>query len=390
MILIEHSVRYRRGRAVRDANSRETKSIHSTYRDSNPNVIKCRHTLKTNFFMENNNRDLGNNKIIDIEDNAINGAGGSTKPERIVFVLIENDHCEASNGNKAPSQPEDACSSAPRVNPPTYDSPCYNGGSCIVGARSTPSATNYTCLCPPGFAGPLCEINIDDCVDHECQNGALCVDGINSYRCVCRDPTTSGEFCEQLNSFASNGANSIAPIALPMIASIGQQQQQQSQTSTTGTMTSTEPVIPKPTEAPQILARSADMKHSKLDLKNRFDGNPGPRQCKRITQRKVLDDGNGCRSAKPMKMGECVGVCGREGNGNCCEAMKIKRRRVRMVCNDGASYIKTVDQIRTCGCSNECSDPFSNIFINAVLPGANRTSVHDDQLLQITRIDAVD
>ena len=36
-----------------------------------------------------------------------------------------------------------------------------------------------------GFTGELCEVNIDDCIDEPCKNGALCIDGINSYLCFC-------------------------------------------------------------------------------------------------------------------------------------------------------------------------------------------------------------
>ena len=63
----------------------------------------------------------------------------------------------------------------------------------------------YTCQCAPGFAGPNCSINIDDCAFNPCENGATCVvscqvlppntpchthlltlqDGIQSYTCVC-------------------------------------------------------------------------------------------------------------------------------------------------------------------------------------------------------------
>lgn len=37
----------------------------------------------------------------------------------------------------------------------------------------------------PGFEGSTCERNIDDCPNHKCQNGGVCVDGVNTYNCRC-------------------------------------------------------------------------------------------------------------------------------------------------------------------------------------------------------------
>lgn len=342
-------------------------------------------------FMFCKHSDLGNNKIIDIEDNAINGAGGSTgKPERIVFVLLENDHCDAHSSR--PKQPEDACSMAPRVNPPNFDNPCYNGGSCVASARPSLAALNYTCLCPAGFAGPLCEINIDDCVDHQCQNGAICVDGINSYKCTCRDPTTSGEFCEQLSSFSTSSANSIAPIALPIIAAASQQQQSNLNLGMIGELATGQLHHQQDSQAaqqlssfvshpPQILARSADISKAQIDLS-------GSKQCKRVTQKKVLEDGNGCQSAKPVKLAECLGTCDLSEAPSCCIPARVKRRRIRMLCNDGASYVKSVDLIKKCSCSTECSQNANIINQQQVFNQSNVSQ--GDQLLQITRIDAID
>lgn len=43
------------------------------------------------------------------------------------------------------------------------------------------------CECAPGYAGDNCSEVQDDCRDHRCQNGAQCVDEVNSYSCVCAE-----------------------------------------------------------------------------------------------------------------------------------------------------------------------------------------------------------
>lgn len=37
----------------------------------------------------------------------------------------------------------------------------------------------------PGYSGKHCEIDDDDCVGHKCRHGAVCVDAVNGYTCVC-------------------------------------------------------------------------------------------------------------------------------------------------------------------------------------------------------------
>lgn len=41
------------------------------------------------------------------------------------------------------------------------------------------------CRCQPGFKGPHCEINVDDCASNPCRNAGTCVDSINDYTCRC-------------------------------------------------------------------------------------------------------------------------------------------------------------------------------------------------------------
>lgn len=41
------------------------------------------------------------------------------------------------------------------------------------------------CRCRPGFTGPRCKINNDDCAHNPCRNAGTCVDGINDFTCTC-------------------------------------------------------------------------------------------------------------------------------------------------------------------------------------------------------------
>lgn len=47
------------------------------------------------------------------------------------------------------------------------------------------SVSIQRCVCPEGFEGDKCEINIDDCEDNDCENNSTCVDGVNNYTCMC-------------------------------------------------------------------------------------------------------------------------------------------------------------------------------------------------------------
>ncbi|XP_034055819.1 versican core protein-like isoform X4 [Gymnodraco acuticeps] len=52
------------------------------------------------------------------------------------------------------------------------------------------------CVCAPGFTGPLCETDVDECQSNPCLNGATCLDGVASFTCLCL-PSYSGELCQQ-------------------------------------------------------------------------------------------------------------------------------------------------------------------------------------------------
>uniref|UniRef100_A0AAY4B7T8 Delta-like protein n=1 Tax=Denticeps clupeoides TaxID=299321 RepID=A0AAY4B7T8_9TELE len=96
--------------------------------------------------------------------------------------------------------------------------PCENGGTCVGGGGAytcickdgwegptcaqskTPSSCTYTYYsfvhCSPGFAGPDCRINMDECQSSPCTYGATCVDQINGFHCIC-PPGRAGRHCQE-------------------------------------------------------------------------------------------------------------------------------------------------------------------------------------------------
>uniref|UniRef100_A0A8C2I607 Neurocan core protein n=1 Tax=Cyprinus carpio TaxID=7962 RepID=A0A8C2I607_CYPCA len=73
---------------------------------------------------------------------------------------------------------------------PCQTNPCLHGGSCLT------EGEGYSCLCPQGYSGESCEIDIDDCQSNPCQNGGTCIDEINSFVCLCL-PSYGGATCEK-------------------------------------------------------------------------------------------------------------------------------------------------------------------------------------------------
>ena len=65
--------------------------------------------------------------------------------------------------------------------PACESSPCANDGSCI-----SMGPFNFTCQCTVGYTGSTCEtVNIDDCVSVTCPTNSICMDGVNTFECVC-------------------------------------------------------------------------------------------------------------------------------------------------------------------------------------------------------------
>ena len=59
-------------------------------------------------------------------------------------------------------------------------SPCANNGNC-----TSKGAFDFICQCAVGYTGHTCEINIDECLSANCPSNSMCVDGVNTFECMC-------------------------------------------------------------------------------------------------------------------------------------------------------------------------------------------------------------
>uniref|UniRef100_A0A1I8JAA5 Delta-like protein n=1 Tax=Macrostomum lignano TaxID=282301 RepID=A0A1I8JAA5_9PLAT len=91
-------------------------------------------------------------------------------------------------------------------------SPCQHGGRCTDGVRS------FTCGCLPGYEGPTCSVDINECerFGQPCQNGAVCKDLVADYACTGCPAEFGGKNCSVLlpqYSFGISGLVSSASFA---------------------------------------------------------------------------------------------------------------------------------------------------------------------------------
>ena len=93
--------------------------------------------------------------------------------------------------------------------------PCQNGGQCVVDV--TGDVNSYSCDCLAGYAGKVCEINVDDCEPNPCRNGGTCRDHVDEFSCECPEGY-EGKLCDVniddcVNQACYNGGKCVDRVA---------------------------------------------------------------------------------------------------------------------------------------------------------------------------------
>ena len=67
--------------------------------------------------------------------------------------------------------------------------PCSNGATC------EDLVCSFSCHCPPGYDGQLCENDVNECDPSPCVNGSTCLDRLAAFTCLC-PPGVVGSTCD--------------------------------------------------------------------------------------------------------------------------------------------------------------------------------------------------
>jgi cysteine-rich repeat protein len=115
-------------------------------------------------------------------------------------ALDGDEACDDANGdsgdgcNACAEEPDFRCTDEPSVCTRVNDcepEPCDNGGVCVDGVNS------FSCECSgTGFTGPTCTDDTDDCNPDPCENGGACIEVGGDYLCQCDGTGFEGTRCQ--------------------------------------------------------------------------------------------------------------------------------------------------------------------------------------------------
>uniref|UniRef100_A0AAY4ERB1 Uncharacterized protein n=1 Tax=Denticeps clupeoides TaxID=299321 RepID=A0AAY4ERB1_9TELE len=60
---------------------------------------------------------------------------------------------------------------------------CLNGASCVTNINLPPGSGEYLCMCPAGFEGERCDVDVDECRSSPCHSGKCIMTRLNYVQC---------------------------------------------------------------------------------------------------------------------------------------------------------------------------------------------------------------
>ncbi|XP_068626115.1 protein slit [Battus philenor] len=166
----------------------------------------------------------------------------------------------------------------------------------------------------------------DPCVPNPCARGGRCVreEGSTSdYTCRCR-AGTAGAQCELRTGI---GGASVVGLNKPQV-----RKQQISNVQASPAAPVTKQIEPSPAQP-----------------------SPAAGGCRKEATRDTVTEG-GCRSRRAVRGARCAArpdqrACAK---GLCCVPKRTKKRKIRLICDDGTRYTKEIEIVRKCACAKKC------------------------------------